>query len=94
MKYVISENQHEILLNEGKEPSLSVIQKLFKVLDEEKKKKKKRAEILEVIENLALYMNIPKNYALYILELYLLNYRKDGDYSGLTKENFIDPRKQ
>jgi hypothetical protein len=39
-------------------------------------------------------MNIPKDYALYILELYLLNYRKDGDYSGLNKENFVDPRKQ
>lgn len=75
-------------------PSLTIIQKLFKVLDEEKKKKKKRAEILQVIENLAPYMNIPADYALYILELYLLNYRKDGDYSGLTKENFVDPRKQ
>jgi hypothetical protein len=73
---------------------MSVLQKLFKVLDEEKKKKKKRAEILEVIEKLALYMNFPPEYALYILELYLLNYRKDGDYSGLTKGNFIDPRKQ
>ena len=81
-------------LNEGKEPSMTVLQKLFKVLDEEKKKKKKRAEILEVIEKLALYMNFPPEYALYILELYLLNYRKDGDYSGLTKGNFIDPRKQ
>ena len=73
---------------------MTVIQKLFKVLDEEKKKKKKRAEILEVIENLSPYMNIPADYALYLLELYLLNYRKDGDYSGLTKENFVDPRKQ
>jgi hypothetical protein len=83
------------LIQENKrEPSLSIIQKLFKVLDEEKKKKKKRAEILQVIENLAPYMNIPEDYALYILELYLLNYRKDGDYSGLTKENFVDPRKQ
>jgi len=81
-------------LNEGKEPSMTVLQKLFKVLDEEKKKKKKRAEILEVIKNLAPYMNIPPDYAVYILELYLLNYRKDGDYSGLTKGNFVDPRKE
>jgi hypothetical protein len=28
------------------------------------------------------------------LELYVLNFRKDGDYSNLTKENFVDPRKQ
>jgi len=81
-------------LNEAKEPSMTIIQKLFKILDEEKKKKKKRAEILEVIKNLAPYMNIPPDYALYLLELFLLNYRKDGDYSGLTKDNFVDPRKQ
>jgi len=81
-------------LNEGREPSMTIIQKLFKILDEEKKKKKKRAEILEVIENLAPYMNISPDYALYLLELFLLNYRKDGDYSGLTKDNFVDPRKQ
>jgi hypothetical protein len=84
----------KLIQEDKRAPSLSVIQKLFKVLDEEKKKKKKRAEILQVIENLAPYMNIPKDYALYILEIYLLNYRKDGDYSGLTKENFVDPRKQ
>ena len=83
----------KLIQEDKRAPSLSIIQKLFKVLDEEKKKKKKRAEILQVIENLAPYMNIPKDYALYILELYLLNYRKDGDYSGLTKENFVDPRK-
>jgi hypothetical protein len=84
----------KLMQEDKRAPSLSVIQKLFKVLDEEKKKKKKRAEILQVIENLSPYMNIPKDYALYILEIYLLNYRKDGDYSGLTKENFVDPRKQ
>lgn len=94
MKYVISEKQLKTFLNEGKEPSTPIILKLFKVLDEEKKKKKKRAEILEVIENLSPYMNIPADYSLYLLELYLLNYRKDGDYSGLTKDNFVDPRKQ
>jgi hypothetical protein len=35
---------------------------------------------------------ISKVYAIYMLELYLLNYREDGDYSGLNKNNFIDPR--
>jgi hypothetical protein len=93
MEYIISENQLKTLLNERKEPPVPIILKLFKVLDEEKKKKKKRSEILEVIEKLAPYMNIPPEYSLYLLELYLLNYNKDGDYSGLTKDNFIDPRK-
>jgi hypothetical protein len=73
---------------------MPVIVKLFKMLNEEKKKNKTRASLIQVIENYAPYMNIPPEYALYLLELYVLNYRKDGDYSGLTKGNFIDPRKQ
>ena len=93
MEFIISEKQLKSLIEEAKEPPMSVIQKLFKVLDEEKKKKKKRAELLEVIEKLAPYMNISPEYALYLLELYVLNFRKDGDYSGLTKDNFVDPRK-
>ena len=70
---------------EAKEPSFTLIVRLFNLLDEEKKKKKKKAEILEVIEGLLPYMNIPLEYSLYILESYLLNFRKDGNYSGLTK---------
>jgi hypothetical protein len=70
----------------------SIVVKLFKVLNEEKKKVKTRKELLEVIKGYSPYFNIPKGFELYILELYLLNYRKDGDYSGLTKENFVDPR--
>ena len=93
MDYIMSENQLKIVLDEAKEPSFTLIVRLFNLLDEEKKKKKKRAEILEVIEGLLPYMNIPLEYSLYILESYLLNFRKDGNYSGLTKENFVDPRK-
>jgi hypothetical protein len=94
MNYIISKNQLKTILNEAKEPSMPIIVKLFKMLNEEKKKNKTRASLIQVIENYAPYMNIPSEYALYLLELYVLNYRKDGDYSGLTKGNFIDPRKQ
>ena len=93
MDYIMSENQLKIVLAEAKEPPFPLILRLFNVLDEEKKKKKKKAEILQVIESMTPYMNIPAEYSLYLLEAYLLNYRKDGDYSGLTKENFVDPRK-
>ena len=93
MEYIISESQLKTILEQSKEPSMPVIVKLFKMLNEEKKKNKTRASLIEVIKNYAPYMNIPPEYALYLLELYVLNYRKDGDYSGLTKENFIDPRK-
>ena len=92
MGYDLSKEHFQLLFEDSRAPKVPVILKLFKILDEEKKKKKKRAEILEVIENLAPYMNVPPKYALYLLELFLLNYRKDGDYSGLTKENFVDPR--
>jgi len=71
----------------------SIVVKLFKVLNDEKKKVRTKKELLEVIKGFAPYFNIPNGYELYLLELYLLNYRKDGDYSGLTKENFVDPRK-
>ena len=93
MEYIITENQLKIILEQSKEPSMPMIVKLFKLLNEEKKTHKTRAALLEVIENFSKYINIPKEYSLYLLELYLLNYRKDGDYSGLTKENFVDPKK-
>jgi len=93
MENLISQIVSKVLL-EQKEPSMPLIVKLFKMLNEEKKKNKTRASLIQVIENYAPYMNIPPEYALYLLELYVLNYRKDGDYSGLTKGNFIDPRKQ
>jgi hypothetical protein len=93
MENLISQIVSKVLL-EQREPSMPLIVKLFKMLNEEKKKNKTRASLIQVIENYAPYMNIPPEYALYLLELYVLNYRKDGDYSGLTKGNFIDPRKQ
>jgi hypothetical protein len=93
MEYIITENQLKTILEQSKEPSMPMIVKLFKLLNEEKKTHKTRAAILEVIKNFSKYINIPEEYSLYLLELYLLNYRKDGDYSNLTKENFVDPRK-
>jgi hypothetical protein len=83
--YVLVEQDEKVI-----EPH---IVKLFRFLNEEKKNKKTRAGLLEVIKNLTSYMNLPKGHELYLLELYLLNYRKDGDYSSITKENFVDPRK-
>jgi hypothetical protein len=76
------------------EPSLKVVSKLFKLLNEEKKKNRTRASLLEAIKGFIPYLGIPEGYSQYILELYVLNFRKDGDYSNLTKENFVDPRKQ
>lgn len=74
-------------------PSVTpVIVKLFKFLTKEKKNAKNREELLGAIRKYSPYLNIPKGHELYLLELYALNYREDGDYSNLTKGNFIDPR--
>ena len=70
------------------------IKKVFKILDEEKKKSRTKKELIEKIRELAPYLGIPKGYELFIIDLYALNYRKDGDYSNLTKENYIDPRER
>lgn len=92
MDYVISEEQLEKILEQSAPEVDRVIIKLFQLLDAEKKQSKTRKDLLEVIKKYSPYFNVPSGFELYILELYLLNYRKDGDYSGLTKDNFVDPR--
>ena len=69
-----------------------VIVRLFKLFNEYKKTSKTKKELLNIIKEYLPLFGIRKEYATYMLELYLLNYREDGDYSGLTKETFIDPR--
>ena len=66
---------------------------LFKFLNEKKKKYKTKSELLGAIEELLPALGISENYSLYLLNLYSLNYRQDGNYSTITKDNFIDPRK-
>jgi len=82
----------ELISEQPKKPIEPWIVKIFKLIDEKKKDTKTKPELLKYIESLAPYMNIPKGYELFIYELYALNYRKDGDYSKLDKENYIDPR--
>jgi hypothetical protein len=79
-------------LKEQNQPPMTIIAKLFEILNKEKKKNKTRASLLNAIKEYMPYFNIPEGYELYLLELYVLNYRKDGDYSELKKNNFIDPR--
>lgn len=68
--------------------------KFFKYLNEVKKEVKTKKNLLEKIKTYLPVMGIDEDMALYLLELYSLNYRKDGNYSEITKQNFIDPRKQ
>lgn len=93
MLQVLSESIIKIIFEQIDSSVEPFIAKLFKVLNEEKKKHKTRKALLEVIKSLSPYMGIPEGYELYLLELYLLNYREDGNYKNLSKENFVDPRK-
>lgn len=92
MYYVLSEHQLKRLFEQSEKALEPVVVRLFQFLNEEKKNNKTRAKLLEVIKGLVPYLGLPEGYEIYYLELYLLNYRPDGDYSSLTKENFIDPR--
>lgn len=93
MKYILLESQLKKLFEQSERALEPLVVKLFKFLNEEKKGKTKRSEILNQIKNVAPYLGLPEGYEIYFLELYLLNYRPDGDYSSLTKENFVDPKK-
>ena len=81
-----------LLSEQPRRPIEPWIVKIFKLLDEKKKEKKTKKELLDYISSLAPYMNIPDGHEQFIYELYALNYRKDGDYSQLDKENYVDPR--
>ena len=79
-------------VNTDLEPN-KVIVKLFKFLNTQKSNYNNKIDLQSSIKNYLPYFGIEPDFAPYILELYLLNYRQDGDYSSLTKDNFIDPRK-
>lgn len=93
MKILVKEEQLRRLFEQSEKIEPYVIS-LFKVLNREKKNYKKKSDLLKFIKKLVPFLNIPEGFEKYLLELYVLNYRKDGDYSELSKNNFIDPRKQ
>lgn len=76
----------------GDPPINRIITKLFRFLNEQKKVHKTKEALLKVIRDYLPFFGIPENKDRFILELYLHNYRKDGNYSNLTKDNYVDPR--
>ena len=84
------------MMNEAVDINLEpnkVIVKLFKILNTQKSNYNNKRDLQLAIKDYLPYFGIESDFAPYILELYLLNYRQDGDYSSLTKDNFVDPRK-
>ena len=94
MEIIISENQLKYVLEQESPVKIPIIVKLFSLLNKEKKNTKKKSELIEKLKKFLPYFNISEDMSLFLIELYLLNYRKDGNYSSLTSDNFIDPRKQ
>jgi len=94
MEYYLTACVDDNMMNEAVdiEPN-KVIVKLFKILNTQKSNYNNKRDLQTAIKDYLPYFGIDADYASYILELYLLNYREDGDYSSLTKDNFIDPRK-
>lgn len=92
MNYVLLKEQLKRLFEQSDRALEPIVVKLFKFLNEEKKGKTTRAALLDQIKNIAPYLGLPEGFEIFYLELYLLNYRPDGDYSNLTKDNFVDPR--
>lgn len=86
-----SKNIKEQITEEGLNRSTV---KLFKILNTEKKNLKTRANILEFLTKALKLIGLNPDLALYYLELYVLNYRKDGNYESLGKNDIIDPKKQ
>jgi hypothetical protein len=82
----------DVMSEEYEIASDKVIVRLFKLFNEYKKTAKTKKELLNIIMEYLPLFGISKVYTIYMLELYLLNFREDGDYSGLNKNNFIDPR--
>jgi septum formation inhibitor MinC len=68
--------------------------KIFKILNTEKKNYRKKKDLEEKLGTIMKYVGLDKDLTRYYIEAYLLNYRPEGDYENLNKDNFIDPRTQ
>jgi hypothetical protein len=93
MRYVISEIQSRLW--EQEEKGLSPVEViLFKKLNQEKEKGKLKTkpELKDYIKNISEYLGLPEKTEIYYTELYRKNYRKDGKYDEITKNDLIDPK--
>lgn len=63
---------------------------LFKQINDNKKDVGTKDKMVAFIKGLLRYFNIPQDKARFYYEVYTANYRPEGDYENLTKENFKD----
>ena len=65
---------------------------LFKYINDNKQNAGTKNEMIKFIQEMLRYFGIPINEATMYYEIYTANFRPDGDYENLTKENFKDYR--
>ena len=65
---------------------------LFKYINDNKQKSGTKSEMIKFIQEMLRYFGMPLNEETMYYEIYTANFRPDGDYENLTKENFKDYR--
>ena len=65
---------------------------LFKYINDNKQKAGTKSEMIKFIQEMLRYFGMPLSEATMYYEIYTANFRPDGDYENLTKENFKDYR--
>ena len=65
---------------------------LFKYITDNKQKSGTKNDMLNFIKEMLRYFGMSQNDATMYYEMYTANFRPDGDYENLTKENFKDYR--
>lgn len=65
---------------------------LFKYIDKNKKETKTKSEFLKFLKSILPVIGLSPNESNFYYEVYTANFRPEGDYENLTKENFKDYR--
>jgi hypothetical protein len=65
---------------------------LFKYIDKNKRETKTKPDFLKFLKSFLPVLGLSPNQANFYYEVYTANFRPEGDYENLTKENFKDYR--
>jgi hypothetical protein len=65
---------------------------LFKYIDKHKRETKTKPEFLKFLKSILPVLGMSPNESHFYYEVYTANFRPEGDYENLTKENFKDYR--
>ena len=65
---------------------------LFKYINDNKQESKTKKDLIKFIGEMLRYFGMPLNEATMYYETYTANFRPNGDYENLTKDNFKDYR--